>query len=165
MSPTGHNITAAALGCASASYIFSKLNDPLGASLALAGAMLGARAPDWTEIARWKNGKRYSVIPHRGPTHWPGFWLFGAIYSALYIEAPYSFLITLFFASAVLHLILDWMTPSGIPLVHPFAKRKSLYIYRASDFIPELKISVMIWVVAGVIISINSGSLIQQISL
>jgi membrane-bound metal-dependent hydrolase YbcI (DUF457 family) len=151
MSPTGHNVTAAAMGAA-IGIPLAQQGLVLESALVMAGTMLGARAPDWTEMARWVDGKRYSIIPHRGPTHWPGVWIAGAIASALFVPAPYSLAFLMFCISALLHLLFDIMTPSGIPLAHPFARRRSVFVYRASNPLPETLLCVQAWLIALVVV-------------
>lgn len=145
MSPTGHKFTAAALACALALPLF-QAQLFLEAAMVAAGVMLGARAPDWTEVARWHNEQRYSLIPHRGPTHWPGTWLIGLIASLVYLDMPYREPAAGFFAAALLHLVMDVMTPTGIPLLHPFARKVSLKVYRSGAFLPETALTVLCWV-------------------
>lgn len=147
MSPTGHNVTAAALGFAVSVPLLMN-GKSLEAALCFAGAMQGARAPDWIEISKWVNGKRYSLIPHRGVTHWPGSWIAGAFASVFIIPEPWSLAFVMFFASALLHLLYDVMTPSGIPILHPFARNTSLFVYRASSFGPEVAWSLYSWCLA-----------------
>jgi len=144
MSPTGHKFTAAALACALAWPLFSE-QMYLEAAMVAAGVMLGARAPDWTEFARWHNERRYSLIPHRGPTHWPGTWLIGLIASLVFLEMPYREPAAGFFAAALLHLAMDIMTPTGIPLLHPFARKVSLNVYRSGAFLSEFALTAICW--------------------
>lgn len=144
MSPTGHKITAAALGLV-LGYGYYSDGLVIEGLMMFAGAMLGARAPDWTEIARWSNGVRHSLIPHRGPTHWPGFWLGGLYAAGIWVPEPYYAAANGFLLAALLHLIMDIMTPTGIPLLHPFAKKVSLNIYRSGAVVSEFALIVMIW--------------------
>ncbi len=147
MSPTGHKFTAAALGVALSAPLFA--NELMMESvMCFAGAMFGARVPDWSEVAKWVDGKRYSLIPHRGPTHWPGTWIIGLVLSMMYLESPYKEPMIGFFAAAILHLILDIMTPSGIPLLHPFSKNVSTTVYRSGSILPEAGLTILCWTLA-----------------
>jgi inner membrane protein len=152
MSPTGHNFTGAALALALGLPLYQAGAVMEGAMIA-AGAMLGARAPDWTEMARWINDKRYSLIPHRGPTHWPGTWLAGLALAFFTLQAPLREAVIGFCLSALLHLVMDVLTPSGIPLWHPFARKKlSLRVYRSGSLLPEAGLVLLCWGVAGITI-------------
>lgn len=153
MSPTGHKFTGAALALAWAVPLL-QTELYLEAAMAAAGVMLGARAPDWAEVARWIDNKRYSLLPHRGVTHWPGFWLVGLILSLAYLDSPLREASAGFFCSALLHLALDVMTPSGIPLFHPFDRNRSLRIYRSGSFVAETLITMSCWLLFGIFVSI-----------
>lgn len=152
MSPTGHKFTAAALAVALALPLF-RAQLFLEAAMVAAGVMLGARAPDWAEFARWHNDRRYSLIPHRGPTHWPGTWLAGLIASLVYLDSPYREAAAGFFAAALLHLVMDIMTPTGIPLLHPFDRKRSLKVYRSGAFLPEASLTAICWVGALAVVA------------
>lgn len=144
MSPTGHNLTAAALGAAAA-YPLYLHGDPLTAALWFAGAMLGGRAPDWMELFRWEGGIRYSLIPHRTLTHWPPLWLGLLIAALVLVPEAYREPAVAFVAAGWLHLLLDFLTPSGVPLLNPFGRRVSLRVYRAGAFLPETAIVLGTW--------------------
>lgn len=154
MSPTGHKFTAAALAIGWSMPLFGQ-QLYLEAAMAAAGAMLGARAPDWAEVARWHEDQRYSLIPHRGPTHWPGTWIIGFILSMHYLQSPMKEAVSGFFAAAVLHLVMDIMTPTGIPLWHPFDKKRSLKLYRSGSFIAEAGLTILCWVSAAAAIQLT----------
>lgn len=149
MSPTGHKFTAAALALGWALPLY-RTGLYLEAAMAAAGVMLGARAPDWAEISRWIDDRRYSLIPHRGPTHWPGTWFIGLMLSLIYLESPLREAVSGFFAAALLHLVMDVMTPTGIPLWHPFDKKRSLKVYRSGSFLAESFLTLICWAGAAV---------------
>ena len=151
MSPTGHKLTAAALAVALAAPFFRD-HLFLEAAMIAAGVMLGARAPDWTELSRWFFGRRYSLIPHRGPTHWPGSWLVGLWASVAYLDSPLREAAVGFFSAALLHLLLDVMTPTGIPLLHPFDRKRSLRVYRSGAFIPEASLTGICWALSAILV-------------
>lgn len=148
MSPTGHKITAAALGLV-LGYSYYAQGETIEGVAMFAGAMLGARAPDWTEMSRWFAGVRYSLIPHRGPTHWPGTWLIGLFLAGIFLPQPYYALGIGFCLAALLHLVMDVMTPTGIPLLHPFAKKVSLNLYRSGSVVAESSLVVLTWGLAA----------------
>ena len=158
MSPTGHKFTAAALGVALAAPLLAQ-GKAMESALCLAGAMFGARVPDWSEMARWIDGKRYSLIPHRGPTHWPGTWLAGLILSIIFLPSPFKEPAVGFFAAALLHLVMDVMTPSGIPLLHPFSKNKAFRVYKSGSFFAEAGLTVVCWVIALASLPFTSAGL------
>lgn len=144
MSPTGHKFTAAALALGWGLPLYHQALY-LEAAMTAAGVMLGARAPDWAEVARWVNDRRYSLIPHRGPTHWPGIWLIGLLLCLHYLESPLRDAAAGFFSAALLHLALDVMTPTGIPILHPFDKKRAIRVYRSGRFIPEFMLTALCW--------------------
>lgn len=152
MSPTGHKFTAAALAFTLALPLF-RAQLYLEAAMVAAGVMLGARAPDWAEFARWYNERRYSLIPHRGPTHWPGSWLIGLAASLAYLDNPYREAAVGFFVAALLHLVMDIMTPTGIPLLHPFDRKRSLKVYRSGAFLPEAALTLTCWAGAFIVVA------------
>ncbi len=108
----------------------------------LGGAVVGGRAPDKLEIARWGRwtNRRYSLIPHRTLTHWWPVWMGLLIYSVLLVSQADDFTQTAtswgllgFAISGVLHLALDVMTPTGVPILNPFGKKFSFSVYRAGS--------------------------------
>lgn len=142
MSPWGHHAVGIAIAAAGAWGLgFGGGGDlvanPIPLSWAL-GAVLGARAPDKLEIARWSDwtGRRHSVIPHRTLTHWPPLW--AAVFALavwLLMQASddvgilFGWAVIGFAVSGLVHLALDILTPSGIPLGNPFGKRKAFPLY------------------------------------
>jgi membrane-bound metal-dependent hydrolase YbcI (DUF457 family) len=99
-------------------------------------------------MAKWVDGKRYSVIPHRGPTHWPGTWLIGLMLTVVFLDSPVREPLIGFFAAAILHLVMDIMTPTGIPLAHPFAKKRALRVYKSGNLLPETGLTLLCWLLA-----------------
>lgn len=167
MSPSGHRITGATLGLAA---LWAAVGAPMGstfpavgmhalagmahpASLGesvthaeagvafLVGALAGARAPDWLEVAVWTwSGQRMSAIPHRTLTHWLWAWLAllgGAVVYACLAHSSIRELAAIvvigFTSTGLLHILLDAMTPSGVPLGNPFGPHKSLPLYRTGS--------------------------------
>lgn len=161
MSPIGHLITAASLSTAymrfnSITWIEGISNLPKliietqtlephsSAAITLIGLgmLLGARGPDRLEIPVFNKRKktRHSLIPHRTLTHWPLLWviltglsLFCGMYTQNSLFAAMSSVGFGFCVASWLHLAMDIMTPSGIPLCSPFGKKTSLNIYKTSS--------------------------------
>jgi membrane-bound metal-dependent hydrolase YbcI (DUF457 family) len=160
MSPTGHIVTAFAMtesymqisdtpweqGFSSLSKVITSGNlanvdHSAFATLVALGILLGARGPDRLEIPSLnkRTKVRRSVIPHRTLTHWPPLWVImtAACWSVL-DETQDILLYTVasvgigFCAASWLHLIMDIMTPSGIPLISPFGSRTSLNLYKSA---------------------------------
>lgn len=139
MTSRGHIGVGAALGAALGTPIISN-GQVMLTCLVIAASLAGARAPDAMEIYKWRHGKRYSLIPHRTITHWPIAWLIGG--SILIAATPSGFrsVSIAFIISALIHLLLDYATPSGIPFWQPFEKGRSRRIYRTGDIAAELLI-------------------------
>ena len=129
MSKGGHMLLAAAIGGA---LVLA------GRDLALLGVVTAAagRLPDSIEIVTGfgPNGERYSIIPHRTISHCPypyflllivGLWLprFGPL--------PIGHLIAGLGLGAIVHLAVDLLSPSGVPLGNPFGRRTSMGPYRS----------------------------------
>ena len=161
MSPAGHNVTAFAMAATTMRICdvpweegFSSLPTVMMASnaanidrfafvtLVALGMLLGARAPDRLEIPSFnrRTQTRRSVIPHRTLTHWPPFWLVITLscWAAWHTSAD-SLLYAItsaglgFCAAAWLHLVMDIMTPMGIPLRSPFGSRSSFNLYKTAQ--------------------------------
>lgn len=121
----------------------------LVAGLVVAAALAGARAPDALEIYRWRNGKRYSLIPHRTLTHWPPAWIALALVLVPLVPDDYRLVLVSFLSSVALHLLLDAITPSGIPLGMPFGRRSSATLYRTGERWSETKVALVLWAAAA----------------
>ncbi|MCD2453652.1 metal-dependent hydrolase [Methylicorpusculum oleiharenae] len=162
MTPVGHLITAASMATAfmrvnSLSWThgiaglpdFFVVNSSLamssssGLTLISLGMVLGARGPDRLEFPVFNRltKVRRSLIPHRTLTHWPGFWILATVISCTSFFAMDDILfqtiacVAIGFCSASwLHLIMDIMTPTGIPLLTPFGKRTTLNLYKTGSF-------------------------------
>jgi len=161
MSPIGHTITAFAMattymrisdvswgqGFSSLPRVMmsgnlANIDYTAFVTLVALGMLLGARGPDHLEIPRFnkRTQTRRSVIPHRTLTHWPPFWVAMTAICWLTLGASDDFLfyeITSvglgFCAAGWLHLVMDIMTPSGIPLITPFGTRTSLNLYKTAQ--------------------------------
>jgi membrane-bound metal-dependent hydrolase YbcI (DUF457 family) len=113
------------------------------ALLVAAGAIIAASLPDIAEgvLGYGPTGQRFSIIPHRTATHFP--WPYLAV-AALSFLIPtiagleIAALVRGLALGALLHLFLDAMSPSGIPLVRVgermsfglFSSGGHPYIYR-----------------------------------
>ena len=127
MSKSGHILTGAALGAA----VFAATSN---APIALA-CVAGSQVPDVAEmVLGYPFGMRLSLVPHRTLTHWPYLYAFGIILAAtLHTRAPLAAALVLGIClGALLHLSLDILTPTGIPLGSPFGTRTSLGPYRSA---------------------------------
>lgn len=142
--------TSAALGVA-ASVPFYKTQNWLMAALVLAVALWGARAPDALEMYKWSDGKRRSIIPHRTITHWPPVWILIALPAYFYTPTEYQPLIVVGLLACLLHLLMDFLTPSGIPLFNPFGKSYRFILYRTGSLKGEALATLVTWVAAGAI--------------
>lgn len=163
MSPIGHNVAAFAMATTYIRISdipwgqgFSSLPSVMMSSnvvnidhtafvtLVALGMLLGARGPDRLDIPSFnkRTQPRRSVIPHRTLTHWPPFWVvmtmtaicwltLGASEDFLFYEITRAGLG--FCAASWLHLAMDIMTPSGIPLITPFGTRTSLNLYKTAQ--------------------------------
>ena len=159
MSKNGHTLAAAAVG----GYI--ALAVPHAALLGFVTVLAG-RIPDTIEgvTGFGRDGERRSLIPHRTLSHSPWTWLgllmlglllprvpspigplaIGQMVAGVGAGAVLQRRISLAQrrAGAVLHLVLDLFSPTGIPLGNPFGARTSFgpylsggrhpYLYRTS---------------------------------
>lgn len=104
------------------------------------GCAAGAWAPDWLEITFFCRRYRLSLIPHRTLTHTVAIWLIilAFVYWQVHEAASaWHYLlcwIAMGFASAgVLHVLIDMLSPVGVPLLKPFGSRYSLRVYRTGE--------------------------------
>lgn len=161
MSPAGHLITASSLATAFMRFYAVPWSDgiasipeavlsgqiwgghaPAAITLVGLGMVLGARAPDRLEIPRFnvRTRVRHSLVPHRTLTHWPPFWIVLTAFCAWFgVNSQDSLLSSMacvgvgFCAAAWLHLAMDILTPTGIPLITPFGRRTSLNLYKTTS--------------------------------
>lgn len=130
-----HAMTGLLAGVALAFY--AKTSLPVGASIVL-GVLMGSSAPDWMEIARWEKKCylfrqdehiRKSVIPHRTITHTLSIWVLLCAFASYWLlttsYSVFNYCVVGFLVSVLTHLLLDFRTPMGIPLL-PFGKRYRL---------------------------------------
>lgn len=133
MTKSGHRLTAGAFAIASA-ILMANGSVPLNAvpveyhlayaALFAVGVMAGASAPDWLEIVTHVGNRRLSLIPHRTLTHWWPVW-FGAAYLVWTSHALPWFTAVIafgFIASAILHIVMDSFSVSGVPFLLPMRR-------------------------------------------
>lgn len=96
-------------------------------------AYVGGVAPDNMEMSfnASKEGEAYrrgSIIPHRTITHWLPVWLL-LLGSLFFARGDRLIMISLlpFVLSAIVHLLADASTVSGIPVYHPFSRARFRY--------------------------------------
>jgi membrane-bound metal-dependent hydrolase YbcI (DUF457 family) len=92
---------------------------PVPRELAIAvGCVVGASLPDQAELVFGYSAmnERLSVLRHRGITHTPWLWITLALLGA-FIQPDWGGLISGLALGAILHIILDAMSPSGVPLL------------------------------------------------
>jgi len=155
MSPRGHYLTAIGVGIAS-SVAWARLSGPadgpggLGLAALMGGFLAGARAPDVLEIATFVGGERASVIPHRTLTHWIPLWVL-ALYAAFLVctETQAALwlraLVAGFVAAGALHVLMDFFTPTGVPLLLPVPRaRVRMPLYHTGKFGEELVVLVFL---------------------
>ena len=84
----------------------------------------GASAPDWMEVPWKSNEHRLSMIPHRTLTHWPVPWFVLVLYALLLPPDAVllSHVLIGFSAGSLLHILMDSMTPMGVPVFVPWRR-------------------------------------------
>ena len=108
----------------------------VGAALALhlplegvVAACLGAILPDKLDQAiakRSRNPQRTFNQIHRGTTHWFGWWVAILLLACSHLVPPHWQPALLGIGlGGISHVVLDMLTPSGIPL-HPFSRKNKL---------------------------------------
>lgn len=178
MTGKSHRLTALAFGSALVSLMvmgyvvppYPNTSPFLVAAVWMAGIITGASAPDWLEIVIHTKNTRRSLIPHRTLTHWPVIWL-AAAYYVWTIHFPWiveSFLFG-FIASGLLHIAMDSLSSSGIPLLLPFASfRVKLPLYRTgriSEFFMSVLIIGAFSGISYLALTANIGDIIATLSL
>lgn len=134
MSPRGHYLTAMTAGIAATAawmHVGAGADAPgaAGGAALIAGFVLGSRAPDVLEIASFVGGERVSLIPHRTFTHWIPLWMLVLLgVWMLWIQPATPIwakaLVAGFGASGALHVLMDFMSPTGVPLLLPTARHR-----------------------------------------
>jgi hypothetical protein len=140
VSKKGHSLAALAVG----GYIV--LAVPHGALLGIVTALAGRLLDTIEGVTGFgPAGERRSLIPHRTLSHSPWLWAALIVLGLLLpkITTPVGpvaigQVVAGIGAGAVLHLVLDMFSPTGIPLGHPYGRRTSLGPYRSGGRHPYL---------------------------
>lgn len=124
----------------------------IGGALVLAGrdtALLGivtavaGRIPDSIEIVTGfgPNGERHSIVPHRTVSHSPypyiALLLLGLLLPRI-DGLPIGHIIAGVGLGGCVHLAIDLLSPSGVPLGNPFGSRTSFGPFRSGGIHPYL---------------------------
>jgi hypothetical protein len=140
VSKGGHTLLACALG--GALILAGRDTVLLGVVTAVAG-----RLPDSIEIVTGfgPNGERHSIVPHRTVSHSPYPYLALLVLGLLLppiVGLPIGHIIAGIGLGGCVHLAIDLLSPSGVPLGNPFGSRTSFgpfrsggihsYLYRTS---------------------------------
>lgn len=107
----------------------------------LAGVFVGAILPDRLDQALaslYRDKQRGWGKVHRGPTHWFGWWLLlglAGLYAAPPVPPPVMAVLAGIGMGGLSHVILDLLTPKGVPL-WPFSRkgRLSLGLVKTGGF-------------------------------
>lgn len=114
--------------------------------------ILGNTAPDTLEISRYEEKsyfKRKSLIPHRTYTHWLVLWVFLLVAGAYFtITKTYGLILFGYASGGLIHLLCDLPNPTGIPILHPRKRRKSLNWWKSGEY--ENAITLMLTVLSFV---------------
>ncbi len=141
MTGQGHTWSGISLIPAVYYKTFSSFNNHIISLIAVFFLIIGATAPDWLEIRKKDGGTR---IKHRTITHWLPLWV-GAFCLSLYMMNNQSVTISDitinfndylssvllgFSMGGLLHLLVDWPNPMGIPVLTPYS-RFSLHLWKS----------------------------------
>lgn len=103
-------------------------------------AMLSSSLPDNMEIKWWTGGERHSVIPHRTLTHWMPMWLalaawigWRVAHGQVLVQPEADAALLGICAGALGHVLMDWMTPMGVPVGLLPWRRRSLRLLRSGS--------------------------------
>ena len=131
MTKHGHNAVGAC--CALGSLAFPHEHP----WFIMLGVYLGAGAPDWLEVSWYDVQRRCraSLIEHRTWTHWLPAWILLISYAWYEAQTESGFWILFGFAvGGLVHLLVDWPNPTGIPIMTPLRRsRHSLKLWRSSE--------------------------------
>lgn len=136
MSKGGHTLLACAIG--GALILASRDTALLGVVTAVAG-----RVPDSIEIVTGfgPNGERYSIVPHRTISHSPYPYIVLLLLGLLLPRIgglPVGHVIPGVGLGGCVHLAIDLLSPSGVPLGSPFGPRTSFGPFRSGGVHPYL---------------------------
>jgi membrane-bound metal-dependent hydrolase YbcI (DUF457 family) len=133
MSRGGHTL----LGLATGGFV--ALAFPGYALLGLTAAVAGT-LPDAIEVVTGfgPNGERRSLIPHRTLTHSPYPYIALVIFGLRLPNVIVGHIIAGIGMAALVHLAVDLLSPSGVPLANPFGTRSSFGPFRSGGVHPYL---------------------------
>ncbi|WP_186214898.1 metal-dependent hydrolase [Burkholderia gladioli] len=128
-----HYTAGAVLGAGAAWQTWSFF-EPWQVALVFAGCLCGSSSPDFLELPWWSwFGTRHSLIPHRTITHWMLAWviLTAWVWLRLWREQSFWWCIAAgFCASSLLHVLMDYNTPMGVPVFHPWKRTRRRNAHR-----------------------------------
>lgn len=91
--------------------------------------IVAARLPDWLEVR--KGG--WTLIKHRAWTHWGLGWALLGVLVLLFVDEPHAqAALTGLALGALVHLLVDWPNPRGVPWLWP-TRRHSLKLWRSGE--------------------------------
>ena len=136
MSKGGHTLLACAIG--GALVLAGRDTALLGIVTAAAG-----RIPDSIEIVTGfgPNGERHSILPHRTLSHSPYPYIALVVIGLLLPHIaglPIGHVIAGIGLGGCVHLAIDLLSPSGVPLGNPFGSRTSFGPFRSGGVHPYL---------------------------
>lgn len=124
------------------------------ASIAACAVVFGGKAPDYLELPLWFLGKRFSLLAHRTITHTWWLWVV-FIGMGYHMKTCWDFIFLGYGIGAIVHILQDWTTPMGIPVVNPYGKRMSLGLSR--NYFQELLLCGILAASMGLVFWINWG--------
>lgn len=146
MTRRGHYKTGIGVSFCAASAVLWIGYPPVYATITMVLAMASAALPDDMEIKWWRRGERHSVIPHRTLTHWLAPWLVMLVWIA---QETQSNGVSIAFAAlfglvsgAIGHILMDWLTPMGVPVLSPF-RRQSLHMIHSGNRTTESVVALL----------------------
>jgi len=154
MTRRGHYKTGIGLSLCAASIALWVGYSLVQATIIMVMAIVSAALPDTMEIKWWRRGVRHSVIPHRTLTHWLAPWLAACVWITWIGLNPYmGSLLFGVAAGATGHILMDWLTPMGVPVMSPF-RRHSLRLIHSGHPVMETGVSVATFIVGIVMLTL-----------
>lgn len=130
------------MALALAGFAFFGVADGVGWAL---GCVLGSSGPDDAEVVYSTHGGRRSLLVHRTWTHQPMLWIAILWYLiANWTRHPLEYVAAGWLSSGLLHLLMDMLTPMGIPLLWPTAQRTSLNLLKRGA--SERPVVILVWI-------------------
>ncbi|RZI60406.1 MAG: metal-dependent hydrolase [Pseudomonas sp.] len=134
LSSKGAHFAVGVLVAAASVYLARDIFTPWQLLLLACGCVWGSSSPDWMEISGWAWwGTRYSLIPHRTITHWMMAWIAATIWTMGHALTDGTFIWCIaagFTLSGLTHVLMDARTPMGVPVFHPYKRRKQVRRHR-----------------------------------